>query len=127
MRLLYIILISSLFCKYTYCPMVSITGSEVTNLATCDQRYALEMQQVLETLRTVMDEATLRLAQEYMLLIKQYQDLDFRIRTLERAGWNTETVAVLRMPLQRFQRCLDTVRFSLPTGTFATTTASITR
>lgn len=99
-----------LFCIQSKAQLTSPTALQgLTAVPTtgCDQRYALEMDRILRQLQGSISQDRVRLAREYMIMIKQHQDLDFRIQTMERRTLNVVTVARLRAPLTRYQRCQD--------------------
>jgi hypothetical protein len=79
------------------------------SLATCDQRYSLEMQDTLIKVARILKPNEIQLAQRYMIMVKQKQDLDFQIRQMERKVFDITTIGFLRTPLQKYQRCLDTL------------------
>jgi hypothetical protein len=97
-----------LFPLNLYAQRLTLAGPGETTAA-CDQRYALEMQLTLDRLQGTMPQDRLQLAQQYMIMVKQHQDLDFRIRQIERRVFDVPTIARLRTPLQEYQRCIDTL------------------
>ncbi len=88
-------------------PSTALQGRTAAPATACDQRYALEMERILRQMQGSISQDRLRLAREYMIMIKQHQDLDFRIREMERRVLNVVTVARLRIPLTQYQRCQD--------------------
>lgn len=74
---------------------------------TCDQRYAIEMELVKNKLAHEIGIRRLQQAEDYMIMIKQHQDLGFRLSEMERKYFDIATIANLRMPLQQYSRCRD--------------------
>lgn len=114
------LLISSLLCIGTILAQPIPGGAERRSLtippSNCDQTYAIEMERTLRQLQGRMNQDQLRLAQEYLIMVKQRQDLSIRIRMMDLHTFDSPTTAILRAPLQQFQRCRDTM---VGTGTYA--------
>jgi hypothetical protein len=110
MKSLYILILSfSTFFAYPQ----RITSSLPVSATTCDKRYALGVQEVLQSLRGTMSRDRLQSAQQYMIILKHHQDVDFSIQRLENTVFNNViTRAYLRLPLQKYQRCFDTATLS---------------
>jgi hypothetical protein len=83
------------------------TQGQAAPLSACDRRYAMSMQGMLQLFKTTMSEDALKLAQNYMVMLKQQQDLQFAIGNLELKTFDTGVAGQLRIPLTRYSKCVD--------------------
>lgn len=86
-----------------------------TAVGHCDWKYSMAMQKALEDLKSILKVDLIRVAEEYMILIKQQQDVDVRIRELELRVFSLSTINILRRPIAEYVKCRDAVR----TGTYS--------
>ncbi|MBA3954001.1 hypothetical protein H0X48_01630 [Candidatus Dependentiae bacterium] len=71
----------------------------------CNNVYTSQAQKALALLRDQQTFTDPKLAERYMLLLKQDNDLDTQIQEFERTVFSGELVSLLRMPLQRYVDC----------------------
>lgn len=81
----------------------------------CDVLYARLMEKALEDIKSVLKTDLIQVAEEYMLLIKQQQDIDVRIRQMELRLFSLSTINILRRPIAEYIKCRDSLR----TGTYS--------
>lgn len=81
----------------------SFVGPELT---ACDVNYASEVQKISNGLVPITDPATLQEYQNFMLMLKQYEDLSYRITNFEKITPVT-TIAKLRGALKKYENAID--------------------
>lgn len=81
----------------------------------CDTQYRTDMERMLNDIKLILKVDLLPVAEEYMVLIKQQQDVDLRIRELELRVFSSSVINILRRPVQQYIKCMDSLR----TGTFS--------
>ncbi len=111
----------------TEVPTVTRVGApQIHPVTVCDKRYATEMERALENFKsmskidlniTSAQGDTTSAAEQYMIKIKQFNDLDVRIREIESKILKLDTynAALLRKPLAEYIKCKDALR----TGTYS--------
>ncbi len=75
-------------------------------LSLCDRNYAGEMQQIYTGLIPSTDTNTLQEYKNFMIMLKQYEDLGYRINSFEKITPLT-TIAKLRGPMKRYENSID--------------------
>ncbi len=85
----------------------------VVPLTLCDKRYAAEMDKALNKYKENAKVDLVKIAEEYMIMLKQHQDLDIQIRQMEQHTFksNLDVIRVLRKPLKEYIKCKDSSRF----------------
>ncbi len=81
----------------------SFSGPQLSN---CDKNYAIEMQQILNSLVLKTDSDTLQDYENFMIMLKQYEDLRYRISNFEKLT-SLATIAKLRGPMKRYENSID--------------------
>lgn len=81
----------------------------------CDHVYSTSMEKALDDIKSVLKVDLIKTAEEYMVLIKQQQDVDVRIRELELRVFSLSAINILRRPIQQYVKCRDSLR----TGTYS--------
>lgn len=80
---------------------------------TCDRVYAIEMEKALNDVRPLLTtEEQLNMARDYMVLVKQREDINLKIEQIEKRVFNTPIIVKLRGPLDQFGKC----RLNINTG-----------
>lgn len=75
----------------------------------CDKQYAIQMEKALDDSQSIMKVELTEVAKEYMVLIKQQQDVDVRIRQLELRVFSMSTINILRKPIAEYNKCIVSV------------------
>ena len=75
-------------------------------LSLCDNNYAVEMQKIYNGLIPSTDPGTLQEYKNFMIMLKQYEDLSYRITSFERIT-PLLTIAKLRGPLKKYENSID--------------------
>ena len=81
----------------------------------CDIEYSRWMEKSLDDLKSILKTDLIKAAEEYMILVKQQQDVDVRIRELELRVFSLSVINILRRPIQEYVKCRDSLR----TGTYS--------
>lgn len=85
--------------------ITSQTEAALFRLPPCDKLYVVEMQNILNELKNELQVNLLKPAQEYMIMLKQHEDLGTRIFHYEEEVFNSYLAARLRAPLLAYSRC----------------------
>lgn len=80
------------------------------NLNTCDKKYILEMQKILDLFKNNTNSINLELIKQYMLMVKQSTDLRIKIKEFEDNFLDVKTKDRLRQPILLYDRCKNLVR-----------------
>lgn len=124
-------------CQLTIVQGISMQATETTSgttVSTCDARYQQDMAGVLATgtgVANIISEIQTgrpenidigQAARNYMIALKQQRDLNQQIQDIERNRFNSDIIARLRTPLNRYNDCYTTyfsntelVRTNVPT------------
>jgi hypothetical protein len=86
-----------------------------TAVGPCDHLYSINMEKALDDIKSVLKTDLIKTAEEYMVLIKQEEDVDLRIRQLELRVFSSSVINILRRPIAEYVKCRDSLR----TGTFS--------
>ena len=84
------------------------------HITPCDKLYAVEMQNILSELKGRLSPSLLKMAEEYMILLKQKEDLEYRIRLLDYYLFNLALTLKINKPLQEFYRCRSYITTRAP-------------
>lgn len=76
----------------------------------CDKAYVQEMQASLAELKNILRIDLMKQAEQYMIMLKQKEDLEYQIRTMDQRMFDTATSALLRRPLESYNRCKNALR-----------------
>jgi len=76
----------------------------------CDSTYSNAMAKTLDDMKSILTVDLIQIAEEYMILIKQQQDVDVRIRQLEQKVLSLSVITILRRPIQEYNRCKNRIR-----------------
>lgn len=76
----------------------------------CDIMYAKSMEKAIDDLKSILTTDLIKAAEEYMILIKQQQDIDVRIRHLELRVFSMSAINILRKPIAEYIKCKDSLR-----------------
>jgi H2-forming N5,N10-methylenetetrahydromethanopterin dehydrogenase-like enzyme len=98
-------------------PIGALLDSSLVPVTLCDKAYAVSMQQALDALRNYSKVDLLNTAEQYMIMLKQHQDLDYAIRQIENNVFDSTIVAMLRRPLEEYARCKTDIRSGTVTRT----------
>lgn len=77
-----------------------------TGLSLCEQTYAIELQAALNYYAGIVDSATLQGYQDFMVMLKRYQDIAFRLGAFEKRV-PLDVYTKLRIPMVRYNNCKD--------------------
>ncbi len=83
--------------------------------AVCDRHYIENMRSILVQFSGFTDKKTLKTYQNYMLIIKAFDDLGYTIINLDFL-LNSEQRTKLRTPMERYSRCQTSVRSAYGRG-----------
>jgi len=76
----------------------------------CDRFYSIAMEKALEDIKSILKTDLIGAAEEYMVLIKQEKDIDFRIRHIELRVFSLSAINILRRPIAEYVKCRDSLR-----------------
>lgn len=77
-------------------------------LSPCEKTYAVQMQQILNSLRRTVSARTLAQYEDFMLFLKEYEDYGFVVSEFERKT-RYATRARLREPLVKYLTCRNSL------------------
>lgn len=85
-------------------------------LSPCERTYAVEVQDALKFYSRIVNPVTLQDYQDFMILVKRYQDLSFRLGYFEKLV-SSDVFSKLRLPMRRYNNCKDAfIRAFTPAG-----------
>lgn len=91
----------------------SVYTGIIKSETTCDRVYAIEMEKALNSVRSLLTtEEQLNMARDYMVLVKQREDINLKIEQIEKRVFTTPIIIKLRGPLDHFGKC----RLNINTG-----------
>ncbi len=83
-------------------------GPSKALLLPCETTYAVHVQNVVNDFKRMVSPETLKKYEEFMILLKHYEDLGFEITEFEKKTANV-TTSRLRMPLVKYNTCRDSI------------------